>query len=75
MEQWNNGTMEQWNNGTMEQWNNDHHYMSRLFAFAMNHHIGLGGPDFVPYKDSQMRNSYPFFHKFKGRILTTIAIQ
>ncbi|HAT2076570.1 TPA: hypothetical protein I8001_002495 [Legionella pneumophila] len=58
-----------------EEWNNDHHYMSRLFAFAMKHDIGLGGPDVVPYKNSQMKNSYPFFHKFKGRILTAIAIQ
>lgn len=57
------------------EWNNDHHYMSRLFAFAMKHQIGLGGPDVVPYRDSQMKNSYPFFHKYKGKILTTIAIQ
>jgi hypothetical protein len=58
-----------------EEWNNDHHYMSRLFNFAVNHHIGLGGPDIVPYKDSQMKNSYPFFHQYKGKLLTAIAIQ
>ncbi|HAT1658568.1 TPA: hypothetical protein RG395_002785 [Legionella pneumophila] len=58
-----------------DEWNNDHHYMSRLFAFARKHHIGLGGPDVVPYKKSQMKNSYPFFHKFKGKIETAIAIQ
>ncbi|HAZ7573038.1 hypothetical protein OQJ02_01040 [Legionella sp. PATHC032] len=58
-----------------DEWNNDHHYMSRLFAFARNHHIGLGGPDVVPYKESQMKNSYPFFHKLKGKIETAIAIQ
>ncbi|HHL3492954.1 TPA: hypothetical protein ACQ53F_001795 [Legionella pneumophila] len=58
-----------------DEWNNDHRYMSRLFAFARNHHIGLGGPDVVPYKKSQMKNSYPFFHKFKGKIETAIAIQ
>ncbi|MFO2966915.1 hypothetical protein SCN92_00165 [Legionella pneumophila serogroup 1] len=40
-----------------DEWNNDHHYMSRLFAFARKHHIGLGGPDVVPYKKSQMKNS------------------
>lgn len=57
------------------EWDNDHHYMSRLFAFAMKHQIGLGGPDVVPYKDSQMKNSYPFFHKYKGKIFTAIAIQ
>lgn len=58
-----------------DEWNNDHHYMSRLFSFARSHHIGLGGPDVVPYKESQMKNSYPFFHKFKGKIETAIAIQ
>ena len=57
------------------EWDNDHHYMSRLFAFAMKHNIGLGGPDVVPYKDSQMKNSYPFFHKHKGKVLTAVAIQ
>ena len=57
------------------EWNNDHHYMSSLFTFARKHHIGLGGPDVVPYKNSQMKNSYPFFHQYKGNILTALAIQ
>lgn len=57
------------------EWNNDHQYMSRLFAYATTHQIGLGGPDIVPYKESQMKNSYPFFQKFKGKILTGMAIQ
>lgn len=57
------------------EWNNDHQYMSRLFDFAKIHHIGLGGPDVVPYKESQMKNSYPFFHDYKGKLLTAIAIQ
>ena len=58
-----------------EEWNNNHHYMSRLFDFAKTHNIGLGGPDVVPYKEPQMQNSYPFFHQYKGKILTAIAIQ
>ncbi|CAM3004528.1 Uncharacterised protein [Legionella steigerwaltii] len=41
----------------------------------MKHHIGLGGPDVVPYKESQMKNSYPFFHKYNGKVLTAIAVQ
>jgi hypothetical protein len=57
------------------EWNNNHHYMSRLFSFAMQHQIGLGGPDVVPYRNSQMKNSYPFFHKLKGKLLTGMAIQ
>lgn len=57
------------------EWDNDHRYMSRLFDFAIKHQIGLGGPDVVPYRDSQMKYSYPFFHKNTGQLLTTIAIQ
>jgi hypothetical protein len=57
------------------EWGNDHHYMSRLFSFAKEYQIGLGGPDVVPYKNSHMKNGYPFFHRFKGTILTGMAIQ
>jgi hypothetical protein len=55
------------------EWNNDHKYMSRLFSYAIKHHIGLGGPDVVPYRKAQMKNSYPFFHQNKNQ-LTNIGI-
>lgn len=57
------------------EWNNDHHYMSKLFAYAAEHEIGLGGPDIVPYKIAHMKNSYPFFHDRKGKLLAGMAIQ
>lgn len=57
------------------EWNNDHHYMSRLFAYALQHQIGLGGPDAIPYRLAHMKNSYPFFHHYKGKLLAGIAIQ
>ena len=57
------------------EWNNDHHYISRFFSYAMNYHIGLGGPDVVPYREAHMKNSYPFFHNLKGKLLTGMAIQ
>lgn len=57
------------------EWNNDHRYMSRLFSYATNHQIGLGGPDVAPYKTAHMKNSYPFFHKLKGKLLVSMAIQ
>ncbi|WP_421761165.1 hypothetical protein [Devosia sp.] len=50
------------------EWENDHTYMSRLFAFAEAHDIGLGGPDIVPWRKGQMKNSYPFFHQYKGKL-------
>lgn len=57
------------------EWNNDHQYMSRFFSYAVKHHIGLGGPDVVPYKPSHMQNSYPFFHALKKRLFIGTAIQ
>lgn len=50
------------------EWNNDHHYMSRLFSYAAEKQIGLGGPDVAPYRKSQMKNSYAFFHQYQGKI-------
>ena len=58
------------------EWNNDHRYMSRLFAFAAKNDIGLGGPDIVPWKKGQMKNSYPFFSRYKGKLtLVAMAVQ
>lgn len=58
------------------EWNNNHQYMSRLFALAEKEGFGLGGPDIVPYKKGQMKNSYPFFHQYKGKLsLVAMAVQ
>ncbi len=58
------------------EWDNDHQYMSRLFDFAYKNNIGLGGPDIVPNKKGQMKNSYPFFNQYKGKLpLVAMAVQ
>lgn len=58
------------------EWNNDHNYMNRLFQYALDNNIGLGGPDIAPYKKAQMKNSYQFFHKYKGQlVLVAMAVQ
>lgn len=58
------------------EWDNDHHYMSRLFSVAQELGVGLGGPDIVPDKHAQMKNAYPFFNQYKGRLsLVAMAIQ
>ena len=58
------------------EWNNDKKYMSRTFEFAKQHGIGLGGPDIVPWRQGQMKNSYPFFNQYKGQLkLVAMAIQ
>lgn len=58
------------------EWNNNHNYMGRLFQYAKNNNIGLGGPDVVPYKKAQMKNSYQFFYEYKGKLaLVAVAVQ
>lgn len=58
------------------EWNNDHNYMGRLFAFASANSIGLGGPDIVPHRKAQMKNTYPLFNHYKGRLpLVAMAVQ
>lgn len=58
------------------EWNNDKGYMQKLFTYAVKHHIGLGNPDTVPYRQGQMMNSYPFFHKYRKELsLTAVATQ
>ena len=58
------------------EWNNDHGFMQEIFAIAIKNDIGIGNPDTVPYRKSQMKNSYQFLHKYKVDINTiAIAVQ
>jgi len=58
------------------EWNDDHRYMSRFFEFASANRIGLGGPDVVPWRPGQMKNSYPFFNRYRGKLdLVAMAVQ
>jgi len=58
------------------EWENDRGYMGRVFKYAAASGVGLGGPDIVPYRKGQMKNSYPFFHDYKGRLaLVAMAVQ
>lgn len=72
----NNSKVTQYVNYFPCEWDNDHHYMSRLFRYAIKHDIGLGNPDTVPYRKGQMQNSYPYFHRFKNQLVNiNIAVQ
>jgi hypothetical protein len=58
------------------EWANDRHYMQRTFDFAVTHHVGLGGPDVLPFQKPQMNNSYGFLHSYKGKLdLVAMAVQ
>lgn len=48
------------------EWENDHDYMGRLFAFVAKNDVGLVGPYVVPGRKGQMRNSYPFFNRYRA---------
>jgi hypothetical protein len=57
-------------------WNNARGYMSRFFALAAANAIGVGGPDIVPNRPGQMRNSYPFIRDYRDRVpLVAMAVQ
>lgn len=58
------------------EWNNDRGYMERTFRLADQIGAGLGGPDIVPWQQGQMKNAYPFFRRYNGRLkLIAMAVQ
>lgn len=57
-------------------WNDSRHYMSRAFAEAAAHGIGMGGPDIYPFNPALMRNSYRFLNDYRGRLkLVAMSVQ
>lgn len=51
-------------------------YMRRFFDFAAANHIGVGGPDIVPWNKGLMLNSYPFIRVYRDKIpLVALAVQ
>ena len=58
------------------QWGDERGYFARFFAAAAEDGIGLGGPDIVPWKTGQMKNSYPFFNDYRGKLpVVAMAVQ
>jgi len=57
-------------------WANSGGYMSRFFDFAAAKHIGVGGPDIVPWQKGQMLNSYAFIRVYKDKVpIVAMAVQ
>jgi hypothetical protein len=57
-------------------WNDENGYFTRFFAIAQRERIGAGGPDIVPNRPGQMKNSYPFLNRYKGKLsLVAMAVQ
>jgi len=49
--------------------------LQRVYEAARELRVGVGGPDLLPYKPWQMRNSYPLIRAFCGAAPTGIAVQ
>jgi hypothetical protein len=57
-------------------WGDDRGYFTKFFEIAAREHIGVGGPDIVPNRPGQMKNSYPFLNRYKEQVpLVAMAVQ
>lgn len=53
----------------------DSSYLKAVYYFAWKNHIGVGGPDLLPYKPEQMANSYGFIKSSYKKVPTGMAVQ
>ncbi len=57
-------------------WADERGYFTRFFEILEKERIGAGGPDIVPHRPGQMKNSYPFLNRYKDRLpLIAMAVQ
>lgn len=49
--------------------------LESVYRFAWANNIGVGGPDLLPYKKGQMRNSYKFIKESAGKVVSGVAVQ
>jgi len=57
-------------------WADERGYFTGFFELAARERIGVGGPDIVPNRPGQMKNSYGFMHRYKGKMsLVAMAVQ
>jgi hypothetical protein len=57
-------------------WGDERGYFTKFFEMAAREHIGVGGPDIVPGRPGQMKNSYPFLNRYKDKVpLVAMAVQ
>jgi hypothetical protein len=53
----------------------DHGYLKSVYSAAKEMGMGVGGPDLLPYKKSQMNNGYHMIKDASGTVMTGIAAQ
>jgi hypothetical protein len=50
-------------------------YLRDLYAEAKRLKLGMGGPDVKPWREWQMKNSYPLLREISADVPTGIAVQ
>jgi hypothetical protein len=53
----------------------DHAYLRSIYEQARALHVGVGGPDLLPYKPGQMNHAYPLIRASAGKVPSGIAVQ
>ena len=53
----------------------DKGYLRAVYKAAQDLKVGVGGPDLLPYKPSQMNNSYPLIRASAGHVPLGVAVQ
>ena len=53
----------------------DQGYLRSVYDAAKQYHVGIGGPDLLPFRKGELRNSYPLIHDMAEAVPIGIAVQ
>ncbi|MFN2637565.1 MAG: hypothetical protein ABR585_11095 [Gemmatimonadaceae bacterium] len=53
----------------------DKGYLRAVYQAAKESNVGMGGPDLLPYRPGQLKNSYPLIREVAGSVPIGIAVQ
>ena len=53
----------------------DKGYLRAVYDAAKKIHVGVGGPDLIPYKQGQMNHSYPLIRAWSDAVPVGVAVQ
>lgn len=53
----------------------DEGYLRAVYEAAKKMHVGVGGPDLIPYKPGQMNHSYPLIRAASDAVPVGVAVQ
>lgn len=54
---------------------NDKGYLRAVYEAAKDAGVGVGGPDLMPHRRGQLKNSYPLIREASGRVPVGVAVQ